>query len=72
MPRSRNAKWANRNEEERLRCKATERRGQHLRQCTEDRRTEHVHQWNGTPFSEGYSMPVPGGPTLAPNQIKPH
>lgn len=66
----RNRRWANRNEEERLRCRATEKRGTRIVQCTEDRRTEHVHQ-NRRPFGPGYSMPPDGGPTLPPSQMSP-
>lgn len=47
-------KWSNHAEERRLRCQLTERRitrqGTKEVQCTEDRRTEHVHQWRGVPF----------------------
>lgn len=46
-----NERWRNRSEEARLRCRATEVRGRHLRQCVEDRRTEHVHIWGGKPFA---------------------
>lgn len=46
-----NDRWYNRSAEERLRCRRTEWRGRFLRQCTEDRRTEHVHQWRSLPFA---------------------
>lgn len=45
-------RWANRSEEDRLRCRRTERRGTAVRQCVEDRRTTHKHQWRGIPFKE--------------------
>lgn len=67
----RNRRWANRNEEERLRCRATEFRNGKLVQCSEDRRTEHEHQSRGKKFAPGYSMPPEGGPTLPPSQVSP-
>jgi hypothetical protein len=45
-------RWKNVSEERRLRCQATERRGMSYVQCTEDRRTEHTHEWRGKPFRE--------------------
>lgn len=46
-----NERWSNRSEEARLRCRRTEVRGNHVRQCVEDRRTKHVCQWGGKPFA---------------------
>lgn len=45
-------RWANSSEERRLRCQVTEQRGNGLKQCSEDRRYPHVHQWRGTPFEQ--------------------
>lgn len=66
MPASR---WSNRSEEDRLRCRATEIRTGRRRQCTEDRRGEHVHQWRGIPF-ENQDRPESYTPTLAPTGVK--
>lgn len=63
----RRSRWANRSEEDRLRCRATERRGNAVRQCSESRNEEHEHQWGGKPFSPGYQEPVTGAPTVAPS-----
>lgn len=67
MPRSK--RWLNRSEEDRLRCRATETRAGIVRQCSEDRRTDHVHQWGGKAFSPGFSVPIAGGPTIGPSQL---
>lgn len=63
-------RWYNRSTEARLRCRATEQQGSHLRQCTEDRRTEHVHQWRGKPFAN-QEQPATYVPTLSPSSLKP-
>lgn len=65
------SRWRNRSEERRLRCRATEWRNGKLVQCSEDRREEHNHQSRGKLFSPGFSMPVEGGPQLAPEQFSP-
>lgn len=68
---SRSSRWTDRSDEVRNRCKATERRvNGRLVQCSEDRRESHEHQNRGRKFSEGYQEVTPGGPTLAPGQVK--
>lgn len=62
-------RWPNRSEESRNRCRATERRGGRVVQCTEDRRQPHEHQWRGAPFSPGFQVPVSGPPTLPPGRL---
>lgn len=72
MSESKRKRWLNRSDEGRNRCRATERRGTRLVQCSEDRRDrDHVHMNRGVVFGPDYSMPTPGGPTLAPPQVKP-
>lgn len=69
MPRSK--RWLNRSEEDRLRCRATERRGSRLVQCSESRNEPHEHSWMGKVFSPGYQEPPSVAPTLSPRGFKP-
>lgn len=62
-------RWRDSAEEKRIRCRATERRGTMLVQCSEDRRTEHAHQWRGRAFAD-QSTPANPTPTLGPAPVK--
>lgn len=63
-------RWANRSEETRLRCRAQERRGYGLVQCSEDRRQPHEHQHRGRAFHD-QTAPAASTPTLAPSPFGP-
>lgn len=66
----RSAHWANRSEESRLRCRATERRGGLIVQCTGNRKIEHEHEHRGKPFGPDFQVPATGGPTLPPSPAR--
>jgi hypothetical protein len=65
----RHHKWANRSEEQRLRCRATENRDGKIVQCSEHSRIPHEHQHRGKAFQPGYSLPTPGPMTVGPASI---
>lgn len=60
-------RWANRSEEDRLRCRATERRDGRLVQCTGNRKEPHEHMNRGVRFKPGYQEAPTAAPTLPPN-----
>lgn len=63
-------RWTNSAEEKRLRCRATERRGNRLVQCIGHSRIPHEHENRGVKFGPDFQMPVQGRPTVGPSPVK--